>query len=467
MPSTPEHTGSADGAPFRPDDEGKRYASLLQQGYDMLPARPVFLAHACFVCKRLHSKQCRLKSCGSCRLVAYCSAEHQRAHWPLHRALCKVVTKRMRKLGTDHLYREAYNVTSHEEWKKVRFKHMTVCEEMLGRPMEACEKEMFLYPRVCDTCRETTPEKLHTCHQCHSVSYCCEEHLRKNHAKFCKDLRLLVDIHCYQNENGVCDPPLPDTMLTTYEPLPPNIREFLVVSMLGPVKAYGMGGIELATLSENASYPLTLLYALQNIPVAEEAHISQRTELTVHVVGAEFAAECDSITKWDVFLLNVLPRLRRLHVVFVGPELEVPGSRPGVTEEDFTCLPCRAAGKSFTCEFQPSTYYHTYCRSPQFRPPHAICAFNAGLYRTTGHERRDSWRETLPHLVPDGVPLVLTAYTMLECPQDVARIQQEQKVDVLLPPMKNPYRSTRPAQNFLNEHESPLIYKNHGLRSKF
>jgi len=458
LPSSPEH-----GPTFRPDDQGKRYAALNQQHGvdDMLPARPVFLAHACHVCKRLHSKQCRLKSCGSCRLVAYCSAEHQRAHWPLHRALCKVVTRQMRKLGTDHLYREALNVVNPEKWKQIRFKHMTVCEEMLSRPMEAYEKEMFLYPRACDTCHETTPELLHTCHQCHSVSYCCDAHLRKMHSKFCKDLRLLVDIHCYQNEHGVCDPMLPDKMLTTYENLPPNIREFLVVSMLGPVKAYGMGNIELAVLSEFASYPLTLLYALQNIPVTEAAHISRQTELTVHVVGAEFSAECDTITKWDVFLLNVLPGLRKLHVVFIGPELEIAGSRPGVTEEDFTCEPCRGAGKRFTCEFQPNTYYHQYCRSPQFRPPGVICAFNAGIYRTTGHERRDSWLDTIPYLVPDaGVPLILTAYTLLECPQDVARIQQEHKVDVLLPPMKNPYRSTRPAQNFLNEHDSPLIYKN-------
>ena len=124
----------------------------------------------------------------------------------------------------------------------------------------------------------------------------------------------------------------------------------------------------------------------------------------------------------------MLPRLKRLHVVFIGPELEIAGSRPGVTEEDFTCESALRAGKRFTCEFQPSTYYHTYCRSPQFRPPQAICAFNAGIYRTTGHERRDSWKETIPYLVRDGVPLVLTAYTLLECPQDVARIQQEQKV---------------------------------------
>ena len=255
QPSSPEHLiGSSpehEGTQFVPDDSGRQYASLLQQDTDtMLPARPVFLAHACFVCKRLHGKQCRLKSCGSCRLVAYCSATHQRAHWPLHRALCKVITKRMKKLDTDHLYREAHNVTSHEQWKQIRFKHMTVCEDMLGRSMEAYEKEMFLYPRACETCHETTPEKLHTCHSCHSVSYCSEEHLRKNHAKFCKDLRLLVDIHTYQNQHGVCDPLLPDKMLTTYEQLASNIREFLVVSMLGPVKACAMGNIELAVLSE-------------------------------------------------------------------------------------------------------------------------------------------------------------------------------------------------------------------------
>ena len=445
---------------FLPEDEGRTYASLMQQGADMLPARPVFTAHACHVCKRLHTKQHRLKSCGSCRLIAYCSAEHQRAHWPLHRALCKVITRRMRHLGTDHLYREALNVSSAEQWKKIRFKHMAVCEEMLGRPMEAYEKEMFLYPRACDTCHETNPEKLHTCANCHSVSFCCEEHLRKNHCKYCKDLRTLLEIHSYQNSHGVCEPALPETVLDEYETLPPHIRELLVVGLLGPHRAMALGPVPLAVLSDYASYPLTILYALQNIPTPPEAHISQLTQLTIHVVGAEHATDCHPLSRWGAFLLHLLPRLRRLHVVFIGRELEAAGGRPGVTQRDFTSAACRAAGRQLICELQPSTAYHTYCRSPQFRPPHVIAAFNAGLHRFAGHERRDTWRETIPHLVRDGVPLILTGYTLLECPQDVARIQQEQKVDVLLPPMKNPYRSTRPQQNFLNEHEAPVVFKN-------
>ncbi|XP_043237867.1 microtubule-associated protein futsch-like [Amphibalanus amphitrite] len=445
---------------FLPEDEGRTYASLMQQGADMLPARPVFTAHACHVCKRLHTKQHRLKSCGSCRLVAYCSAEHQRAHWPMHRALCKVITRRVRYLGTDHIYREALNVPSPEQWKKIRFKHMAVCEEMLGRPMEAYEKEMFLYPRACDTCHETNPEKLHTCANCHSVSFCSEDHLRKNHSKYCKDLRTLLDIHSYQNSHGVCEPPLPDTVLSEYEMLPPHIRELLVVSLLGPQRAMALGPVPLTVLTDYASYPLTLLFALQNIPVAEEVHISQRTELTVHVVGAEHATDCHPLGRWGSFLLHLLPRLRRLHVVFIGLELEAAGGRPGVTQHDFTSAACRAAGRRLTCELQPSTAYHTYCRSPQFRPPDVIAAFNAGLHRFAGHERRDTWRETIPYLVRDGVPLVLSGYTLLECPQDVARIEQEQKVDVLLPPRKNPYRSTRPQQNFLNEHEAPVVFKN-------
>ena len=44
----------------------------------------------CAVCKGTHtSAGTALKSCGLCRLVHYCSPEHQRQDWALHKQTCK------------------------------------------------------------------------------------------------------------------------------------------------------------------------------------------------------------------------------------------------------------------------------------------------------------------------------------------------------------------------------------------
>lgn len=58
--------------------------------------------------------------------------------------------------------------------------------------------------------------------------------------------------------------------------------------------------------------------------------------------------------------------------------------------------------------------------------------------------------------------MILTAYTAVEAPLDLKRLQDacQGPLEILLPPQKNPYRSSRPCRNFVSEEESPVIFKN-------
>ena len=47
--------------------------------------------------------------------------------------------------------------------------------------------------------------------------------------------------------------------------------------------------------------------------------ISNRESLTIHVVGAK-STELEDVTIWEVFPLR-LPNLKRMNVVFIGPQL--------------------------------------------------------------------------------------------------------------------------------------------------
>ena len=133
--------------------------------------------------------------------------------------------------------------------------------------------------------------------------------------------------------------------------------------MLGPMGAMVMGKESFTMLSELASYPLTVLYGIQQAAAAVASSadlksVEERTSLVVHVVGAELAFDCNNLSKWDVFLLNVIPGLRSLYISFSGPELtNVPA---GTWDEDLRCPHCIHNSKQFVCHFQPDIFYHNY-----------------------------------------------------------------------------------------------------------
>ncbi|KAF2438256.1 hypothetical protein P171DRAFT_505260 [Karstenula rhodostoma CBS 690.94] len=52
------------------------------------------LVISCMVC----GKQDNLKQCAQCKLVHFCGQEHQRSHWPSHKAVCKKVAKLRKRL---------------------------------------------------------------------------------------------------------------------------------------------------------------------------------------------------------------------------------------------------------------------------------------------------------------------------------------------------------------------------------
>ena len=134
--------------------------------------------------------------------------------------------------------------------------------------------------------------------------------------------------------------------------------------MIGVGGALASGKLGLATLTEFASYPMTIVWALQEAAkVAQQREpkippLEERKSLIIHIVGAELPFECNNLPKWDVFLLNILPALRSLYIVFTGPELQnVPA---GAWDEDMRCPHCLRNDKSFVIDFQPNTLYHEY-----------------------------------------------------------------------------------------------------------
>ncbi|KAI9557473.1 hypothetical protein GHT06_017301 [Daphnia sinensis] len=430
--------------------------------------RPIFIPNSCHVCKAMRhesepSSEIKLLSCSGCRMIAYCGLAHQKEHWAQHKDFCKVVQQVLRKEGRPSLFSDVSKLNlSSESWKAFRYNLMVRVEKSLTRPMQPYEQEMFLYPRVCDQCRMDDGTKLNECSGCHSFFYCCDQHQSKSHEEWCKDLKLLLDLNIEQSKKGRIDCMLPHKLLENFEEFPPSLKEFLVLRMVGAMGAFAMGRNSLTLLTEFASYPLTVVWGLQEAAKLTDGIplLSDRKSLVVHIVGAELPFECNNLAKWDVFFLNTLPALKSLYITFTGPELT--GVPSGTWDDDLRCPHCERNNKHFICDFQPNTFYHDFVKSKNYIRPDVVVAFNCGLYRQTGFQGSDSWAKTIPCLLKEGVPLILTAYTAAEAPLDLKRLQDvsREPLEILMPPQKNPYRSSRPCRNFVSEEESPIIFKN-------
>lgn len=205
-----------------------------------------------------------------------------------------------------------------------------------------------------------------------------------------------------------------------------------------------------AHLSELATYPLTLLHALQLLSRQGATNPTEYEHLVVHVVGAEESFECSQMRKWKYFFINLLPKLKTLHLVFIGCELSIHDEKVHVDGR-------------LVFEYHARMTYADYCRKCYIKPS-IVCAFNCGLYRNTGFQGVDSWG---PSIVPmlgkaPGVPLLLSAYTSREANLDVQRVWEllGTSLHVIQQPMKNPFASIFPNHNLVSESECPVAFRN-------
>lgn len=430
------------------DDEAEMEHKLIQ--------RNIFLTYVCHMCKSLASSSSSLKKCSNCKMISYCSKEHQKENWAAHKDLCKVISKICKQNGMTNLFGKAVGI-SPDEYRYYRSHCINNCEKELGRELYLWEKEMICFPQVCHTCYESDTQKLTTCQKCHHVSYCKLSHLKTDHDIWCKEFQVYRDITLYQCHHGIIQPLLPDTSLQQYAPLTGDMKTFLLNTNAVGEKSLELHRLNLIALSDIATCPLTVLFSLQQC----NFHLETIETLTIHLVGAEMQFEVETLQKWELFLLHLIPSLTMLKVVFIGPELKTESKFIQTLGKNKTCMKCNTAGRMVIYEFW-RTLYHKFVMSLDYQKPDLICAFNAGLYRLTDFEGKDTWSPTIKVMLkkPD-IPVVVTEYTQKELPFDIQRTQSiVDSLEIITPPTRNPFASLKPSLNFLSEETVPVIFKN-------
>jgi hypothetical protein len=96
--------------------------------------------------------------------------------------------------------------------------------------------------------------------------------------------------------------------------------------------------------------------------------------------------------------------------------------------------------------------------------PNLICFLNAQLHQP-GFRGFETWPKTIEAAYNSSAPILITSTTESDCYLDLERVKKVTKndVEILLPPVRNPFFSTRPERNFVSEEDVPIMFKNNFL----
>lgn len=287
-------------------------------------SRYFFYPNICHVCKS-HDNELPLKKCGNCKMISYCSREHQKEHWPLHKSFCENINSLKQMSDGRNMYKgQEDGLRKRHIYMKVNLIYLM--EKFLKRKLEPYENEMIEYSKVCEVCYETDINLLRSCPNCPHANFCTKHEGDPTHDNFCSTYRkcFLLDYYTILFQEYPSPRMMeftPDNLEITR--LPNSMKEYLDIfykprkdSQLDipheDVKMY---------VSQHFTRPLTLIFAMDKIGFKPES------EFTIHVIGASKREEKLAI-EWEI-LFHWLPQLMKLKVALVGPELSNNPLNPG------------------------------------------------------------------------------------------------------------------------------------------
>lgn len=404
--------------------------------------REYYVHSLCQVCKENLSDSVL---CPKCKIIAYCSQDHRREHWPIHADLCAAVVEICKARQVENIMHGAENL-SPDDFRTFRYRNMIECELQVERPLEKWEREMFIFPNVCGTCREYNLKKLIVCNRCSHSSYC-EIHQTNSHQTWCGQLLLYKNIVKHQAKSGVDCPSVPNCNI------PPALPKLLSMDHVFTGIKNCISEYEFFELTDIVSYPLTAIHALF---LFKSNKLLNSEHLTLHIVGAESEFEINKLEKWEYYILHLIPELKSLHIEFIGPEINV-SSKPRHHE---VCKQCTKRNKTIQFNFH-NDLYHTVCNNSNVSKPNLICVFNPGLYRMTGFSGQDTWSPSIKAMLGQNCYMLITAYTYKEILMDVDTLKSTENIYLEIEPTPNPFSSLKPSLNFVSDEDSPVIFKNH------
>ena len=429
-------------------------------------AAPHYYFSSCGLCGNSGTKSSSgLKRCSRCKVMFYCSADHQKFHWKSHKNICNYLSKAALDGDIDNFF-DGHCQESREEWNKFRMNAVKTCSIILSRSLDLFEQEMFLFPRVCRTtgCFSTRPrsssERMVECGECLSVVWCCDQHQQEGadqHAGVCRQLRLTRVADRYESQVRVGLPSIPSQLDKIYLGTAPDITHFIDAPPEDSSDAVTHDDLEFAFLTNHLSGPLTLL----NIGHRFITDFGSREHLTINIAGANIY-EVMGLIKWE-YLAHRLPALKSLQLNFVGPELEEEEQGAFSVGQ---CDQCSERGTLVEYNMFSMTYQH-FRHSQHHAEPDLVLVQNCGFheYELDTEEWSQGWSQLGSLLHSSEVPLIFTSYTQGEANKDLERFlsqcgHDDDKVEVMMSCDRNVMRSHRPIRDWEMDQDRDIFYSN-------
>ncbi|XP_071649750.1 uncharacterized protein [Temnothorax longispinosus] len=384
-----------------------------------------FYATMCHVCKRF-GDGVQLKMCGGCRMISYCSQEHQKQHWKKHKSLCKAIQKVVRDYSMD----DGGETT--EEWTKKKLMFMDLVSTRLGRCLNMDEMQMFCFPRECLFCHERN-KSLESCQKC-AASFCQNHKDGIEHKGICAPLELCLCTDLFSMREGNSSLDLHFYLqhiscTSTFQ----NMKDF--IKAFGNIKTDSEMSYNVweAQHSDYLTCSLTLLYVMRLLEYVPKSN----KKLVIHVLGTNESGEIVR-TVWDI-----LPRLigTMVMVVVIGPKLSC---KSNLLNNYDNCL--SREKKYLTFEFH-DVLYEDYACSPSFVKPDLVVGFNLYIhkYKLEGRSSKETWAPSIQMLAKQNCPFVLTSATQYSFKKetDIINAILNKEVDHLYSG-KNPFASLKP-----------------------
>ncbi|XP_043270720.1 uncharacterized protein [Venturia canescens] len=345
-----------------------------------------FFANACHVCQ-VYGKD-KVKRCANCKLIAYCSQEHQKKHWPQHKELCRG----LRFWGKiENIYRFfGFCENTDESWRDARMNSIYCIKNLLGRELTVSERRMLAFPRCCEICHETDSLKLQDCGECPSASFCLNHPKDNEHSVKCKASTLNFQA------NNIPFTPVTDYMklpsMNYGKSIPKNMDEVtnFFESFCPADKTVLPKELWKAVLASHLSRVYTFLYSIEKILWPKSS------KLTIHVIGANIA-EATSLSQWQ-YLLHHDESLEEIEIVFVGPEL--------------LYIPVNVKLPKMKMKTIGIMYEH-FVATSLFTIPDFVIGFNLKIDESF-HFGIDTWSQSIKTLARIGCPFFLTSTRFAE-----------------------------------------------------
>jgi hypothetical protein len=434
------------------------------------PMWQMYHPYACNSCKRGDlTNNTKLHACQSCRVVKYCSREHQKADWPHHKKWCKAFKK----------VRESPNVSmdyaNRQEWcndreRIVSLLHVSmVSSGSSGIERHTTDAQIAMMQPRCRKCYKSGlgGRKFITCPRCGGVAICSEcfgddesKRTVQNHPLFhaeTDDPTVECDSHllaiCCSGMIVEQGNPLGMPCMTDVEEYwnPKDWIEYFSIKKTNfelPHQMFSMAPIP-AFLSDSLSPVFTVQHILGRLNDTTEARSTNK--LVVHICGA--AVSDEAMTGRYVEWIRLNPLLTELSLHFIGPNTTLTDS------DAQNILAMETIRASCKVKFYSHRgFYHDIAPTlKKGEAPTVVLCTHAGMHDPF---YTAMWKPTIQHILKNQpkVPLVLTGYTFDEVKQDAALLR-EWGAKIVIPEMVNPFRSLRPVLDPNREPED-VIYTN-------